>query len=90
MLKNWLKIYLYHLKSNKLFTFLNILGISLGVAGLIFSILYWNDEQSYNAWNPGKENTFFIVSDLGEDKVWGSSSDALGPALVSIPEITSH
>ncbi len=90
MVKNWLKIYLYHLKGSKLFSALNILGISLGIAGLVFAILYWNDEHSYNAWNPEKENIFFSVSDLGEDKVWGSSSDALGPALVSIPQVKSH
>ncbi|MGQ2983964.1 FtsX-like permease family protein [Flavobacterium sp.] len=90
MVKNWLKVYLYHVKANKLFSALNVLGISLGIAGLIFAILYWNDEQSYNTWNPGKEHIFFSVSDLGEDKVWGSSSDALGNALSTIPEVKSH
>jgi len=63
MLKNWIKIYLYQVKSNKFFTALNILGLSIGIAGLIFSILYWNDEQSYNAWNPEKEKVFQIVND---------------------------
>lgn len=90
MIRNWLKIYLYHIKENKLFTFLNIFGLSIGIAGLIFGLLYWNDEQSYNADNPGREDIFFTVSDLGEDKVWGSSSDALGPALVSIPQVKSY
>lgn len=47
MLKNWLKIFLYQIKDNKIFTALNILGLSMGIAGLIFAILYWNDEHSY-------------------------------------------
>lgn len=63
MLKNWIKIYLYQVKNNKFFTLLNILGLSIGIAGLIFSILYWNEEQSYNAWNPGKERIFQVVND---------------------------
>ena len=63
MLKNWLKIYLNQIKNNKFFTFLNILGLSIGIAGLIFSILYWNDEHSYNEWNPEKERIFQVVND---------------------------
>jgi len=63
MLKNWIKIYLHHIKNNKFFTALNTLGLSIGIAGLIFAILYWNDEQSYNAWNPEKEKIFQVVND---------------------------
>jgi putative ABC transport system permease protein len=63
MILNWIKIFIYHLKQNKLFSFLNVLGLSIGIAGLIFAILYWNDEQSYNAWNPGKESIFQVVND---------------------------
>jgi putative ABC transport system permease protein len=48
MLKNWLHIFLFHIKNNKLFTVLNVLGLSIGIAGLIFAILYWNEENSYN------------------------------------------
>lgn len=70
MINNWLKIFLYQLKKNKLFTILNTLGLSLGIAGLIFAILYWNDEQSYNAWNPHKENVMHVVSHVSEDVYW--------------------
>lgn len=91
MLKNWLKIYFYQIKNNKFFTALNILGLSIGIAGLIFSILYWNDEQSYNEWNPEKENVFATVTNMGEGKVWGSSSAAIGPVISSaVPEVESY
>ena len=40
MLNNWIKIFLHQIKHNKLFTGLNILGLSIGIAGLIFAILY--------------------------------------------------
>jgi putative ABC transport system permease protein len=32
-------------KTISFFTALNVLGLSIGVAGLIFAQLYWNDEQ---------------------------------------------
>ena len=90
MLKNWTRIFLFHIKNNKLFTFLNILGLSIGIAGLIFATLYWNDEQSYNDWNPEKENVHQVISDLGNDLVWGYTASPLGKYLGEIPEIESH
>ncbi|WP_339887475.1 ABC transporter permease [uncultured Flavobacterium sp.] len=73
MLKNWTNLFIYHIKNNKLFTFLNILGLSIGIAGLIFAILYWNDEQSYNEWNPGKENVFQSISKVSATDYWASN-----------------
>jgi putative ABC transport system permease protein len=47
---------------NKLFSFLNVLGLSIGIAGVIFAILYWNEEQSYDdTWNPNKEMLFWSL-----------------------------
>jgi putative ABC transport system permease protein len=37
------------------------LGLSIGIAGVIFAILYWNEEQSYDAWNPNKESVFWSL-----------------------------
>ena len=61
---------MHHIKNNKLFTALNVLGLSVGIAGLIFAILYWNDEQSYNEWNPNKDKVFQVLADLGKGNVW--------------------
>jgi putative ABC transport system permease protein len=73
MLKNWLHIFLYQIKNNKLFTALNVLGLSIGIAGLIFAILYWNDEQSYNEWNPEKHKVFQSITEIGKDEYWASN-----------------
>ncbi|MFY8187778.1 MAG: ABC transporter permease [Flavobacterium sp.] len=91
MIRNWLKIFLYQLKTNKIFSALNILGLSIGIAGLIFSILYWNDEHSYNAWNAEKEKVHLVVNDLGNDVIWSSSPGPIGIHLSKeFPEIDSH
>ena len=73
MLKNWINIFIYHIKNNKLFTALNILGLSIGIAGLIFAILYWNEEQSYNDWNPNKEVVFQSISQVSPTNFWASN-----------------
>nr|WP_095951640.1 ABC transporter permease [Flavobacterium sp. ACN6] len=73
MLKNWINTFIFHLKNNKFFTALNILGLSIGIAGLIFSILYWNDEQSYNDWNPNKDVVFQSLSKVSPTNTWGTN-----------------
>ncbi|WP_339887474.1 FtsX-like permease family protein [uncultured Flavobacterium sp.] len=83
MLKNWLHIFLFHIKKNKLFTSLNILGLSIGIAGLIFAILYWNNEKSFDDWNPNKNNIFLLVNQVDENIFWTSGSAAVGSNLIS-------
>lgn len=90
MLKNWTNLFIYHIKNNKLFTFLNVLGLSIGIAGLIFATLYWNDEHSYNDWNPEKDKVHQVVSDLGNDLVWGYTASPLGKYLGEISEVESY
>ena len=69
MILNYINIFIYQLKHNKLFSFLNILGLSIGIAGLIFALLYWNDEQSYNAWNPEKDSVYQVLVQLTDTPV---------------------
>ena len=87
MLKNWLKIFLYNAKKNKFFTALNTLGLSIGIAALIFAILYWNEEHSYNQWNPEKDNVFTVATDLGNDIVWPYSVYPLAKYMKDEPSI---
>jgi len=83
MLKNCIKIYFYQIKNNKFFTALNILGLSIGIAGLIFSLLYWNEEQSYNSWNPEKERIFQVVNDQPRSGFLAYNVIPLGETLKS-------
>ncbi|KGO85044.1 multidrug ABC transporter substrate-binding protein [Flavobacterium rivuli WB 3.3-2 = DSM 21788] len=90
MFNNWLKIFLYQIKNNKFFTLLNLLGLSMGIAGLVFAILYWNDEHEYNAWNPEKERVFSVSNDLGKDMIWASNIAPLQKYLKGIPNVESY
>ncbi|GLB48524.1 ABC transporter permease [Neptunitalea lumnitzerae] len=95
MVKNWLHIFIYNIKHNKLFTFLNVLGLSVGVAGLIFSILYWNDEHSYNKWNPERNHVFQIINDLRPIEpslgYWNTNTATLAEYLEeNLPSLTDY
>jgi len=90
MFKNWLKIYLHQIKNNKLFTALNTLGLSMGIAGLVFAMLYWNDEHSYDKWNPEKENIFQVINYVGDNMYWPTNISPLEPFLDEMPEVESH
>lgn len=88
MILNWLKIFIYHFKQNKLFSILNILGLSIGIAGIIFSILYRNNELQFDAWNPNKKEVHQVFGDMGDAGVWNTQPAPLAPiALETIPEI---
>ncbi|MCI9845232.1 ABC transporter permease [Flavobacterium pectinovorum] len=91
MIYNWFKIFIYHLKQNKLFSFLNVLGLSIGIASVIFSILYWNNEHAYNQWNPEKETTYQVFNKISATgDIWSSSSVPFGRTCkATIPEIES-
>jgi putative ABC transport system permease protein len=89
MIHNWFKIFVYHLKQNKLFSFLNVLGLSIGIAGVIFAILYWNNENAYDQWNPEKENVYQVLNVIGATgDTWATSSIPFGTTCkATIPEI---
>jgi putative ABC transport system permease protein len=89
MLKNWINIFIYHLKNNKFFTALNVLGLSIGIAGLIFALLYWNDEQSYNEWNPEKDNVYQVLVKLSDMPALSDCALFLKPTLDQDPNVKS-
>ncbi len=90
MLKNWIKIFTYQVRHNLFFTVLNTLGLSLGISGLIFAMLYWNDEQSYNRWNPEKDKVYQVLNDMGPDMIWSTNVYPLARFLDKMPEIDEY
>lgn len=90
MLKNWIKIFLYQIKNNKLFTALNVMGLSLGIAGLIFAILYWNEEHEYNDWNTEKENVFLVINDMSGKIYWNTNVAPFDDYFKTFPEVENH
>lgn len=81
MIQNWLKVFVYHFKQHKLFSILNILGLSIGISGLIFAILYWNEEHAYNEWNPEKDKVYEVINDVADAGKWAWNVAPTAPML---------
>jgi putative ABC transport system permease protein len=62
-------------------------GLAIGIAGLIFALLYWNDEQNYDAWNPEKDNVYQVLVQLTDMPVMAEHTVRLKPHLENDPNV---
>jgi putative ABC transport system permease protein len=67
MFKNYFKIALRNLARNKIYSFINIAGLSIGLACAMLIILYVKDEISYDRFHKNVNNVYRIVTQ-GIDK----------------------
>ncbi len=91
MIQTWFKIFFRNSKKNWLNMLVNMLGLTLGFAGLLIVLLYLNDEQSYNANNPNKEELFRVIHKMPNGVVGFHSIPVEGTKYKeNIPEITDY
>jgi len=64
MLRNYLLSAWRNILRNKLYTVLNIVGLSIGLATFIFILLYLRDELAYDKHHENHERIFRIESDF--------------------------
>lgn len=89
MVKVWFKIFFRNSMKNWLNLWVNIFGLTLGLAGLLFVLLYLNDEESYNSWNPYKDTIYRISNRLPNAEVWQVATTGEHAYFVSdLPEVT--
>jgi putative ABC transport system permease protein len=69
MLKNYIVIALRLLVKNKIFSLINILGLSIGIACCILITLYIQDEFNYEKGFAGREKIFRINTEFTKDGV---------------------
>lgn len=60
MISNWLKIAFINYRKNWLSTIINILGLSVGLCVFLLIFIHWQDEKSYENWNPNKDNIYLM------------------------------
>ena len=70
MLKNHLKIAFRQLSRNKVFSGINILGLSLGMALAVLIAVFIKNEYSYDNWMPESEYTYRVYRGWGGDHTW--------------------
>ena len=91
MLKNYLKIAWRNLKRNPMFSLLNILGLSTGLAGA-FLIYFWvSDELMVDKFHANDERLYQIMeksTENGEIRIHESTQGPLADALEKdLPEV---
>ena len=73
MLQNWLKIAFINYKKNWLSTFINLFGLTVGLTGFMLILMHWNDEESYEKWNPKKDNIYYFQTYNKKENTYGAA-----------------
>src|SRR5215813_473279 len=69
MFKNYFKTAFRNLARNKVYSFINIAGLSIGLACAMLIMLYVNDEVSFDRFHKNAKNIYRIVSKRKENKI---------------------
>jgi len=64
MFRNYLTVALRNIVRHKLYSFINIAGLTVGLTCAIFIILFVRDQLSYDRWIPGTENLYRVEGTL--------------------------
>lgn len=94
MLQNYFTTAFRNLQKNPVFTFINLVGLSLGLSAFILIFQYVNFEKSVNGFHQNLPNLYrvlFEVSFLNETNTWESVPPAIGPlAKANFGEVDSY
>ena len=79
MFANYLKIAVRNIKRNKGYSFINIAGLSIGIACCILMYFYVKDEKTYDRFHDNIDRIYFIMGDvdLGRIKIGVSPEPSL-------------
>ncbi|QHT67798.1 FtsX-like permease family protein [Rhodocytophaga rosea] len=95
MFQNYITVALRHLKRNRVFSIINISGLSLGLACCMLIFLYTKDEVSYDRFHDNNPNIYRITKKFIKPGNSSESKDSntgylQGPIFASgVPEIQS-
>ncbi|MEO6285878.1 MAG: ABC transporter permease [Dyadobacter sp.] len=91
MLKNYFKIAIRSLLKNKLFSFINIFGLALGMSCSLLIWLWVKDEVSFNSFYPNLKDIYFVRSGYDWRGQVGAGEATPGPWVDAlekdVPEI---
>lgn len=91
MLKNYFKIAIRNISKNKLFSFINISGLTIGMACFILIMLWVQDELNYERYNENANRICRVIWDLDGTQIVatpGPFANWLKEAVTGIQEVT--
>lgn len=93
MLKNYIKIAVRNSIKNKLYSFINVFGLSVGLAAFIFITLYVYEETHYDTFWDSADRIIRIdgawTSNEGESRYATAPPPLAGQLMAQVPEIES-
>lgn len=94
MIRNYFTIAVRNLLKHRVFSFINIVGLSVGIACCVMLALYIHEEFSYDTRFAGVENIYRVTSTLsrsdGDLGTFPRTSPPIGMALLeNLPELES-
>ncbi len=92
MFKNYFKIAVRNLLRNKIFSFINIFGLAIGMASSLLIFLFVKDEISYDRFNNDADKIYRVVRDFVNEEGTKIHEAKTPPALAvamqrEIPEV---
>lgn len=94
MLRSYLKIAWRQLKKNRLFSLLNIGGLSIGITVFLLLFLHIRQEESFDMYHAKASNIYRLIFNAKLDEKrekWGCSPNIAGPSFkAAIPGILSQ
>jgi len=90
MIRNFFKVAIRSLIRHKGYAFINIFGLTAGIAVSSLLFLFVRNELSYDKFNPHHENVYRVIEKLedtnGTRRI-GVTTPSLGPELDALPEV---
>ncbi|OJJ21429.1 hypothetical protein BKI52_12830 [marine bacterium AO1-C] len=92
MFKNYLKTTLRNLLRNKVFSFINLLGLTIGMSACLLILQYIQNEISYDQFYPEADRLFRVVRlDGASENHQATTAPILGPTMSQyFPEIEDY
>ncbi|HTD97852.1 MAG TPA: ABC transporter permease [Mucilaginibacter sp.] len=95
MIRNYFKTAFRYLERHKLYTSINILGLTLGITCALLAILYVKDEMSFDDFHQKGKQLYRITTTVSRPRdgleVLGTTGQVQGPAFkAAIPEIEDY
>ena len=95
MLGNYIKISSRHLWHNKLYSFINLVGLAVAISCVLLAVLFIKDERSFDRFHEKRENLYRILTTRTDDKgnrgTVAGTGQPQGPAFkAAVPEIVDY
>lgn len=95
MIRNHLTIAFRHLWQSRLYSGINIIGLATGITCMLFAVLYWKDEYSFDRLHANNPNlyrvTTIVTQKEGAQTIAGGTGQVQGPAFkAEVPEVTNY